>query len=474
MSNHLEQTGQPENLNESSGQIEHEKVGAGWWQRSLTRREAGVRIAAIGAASLLAAGGALSFAGCGDDDGGEDDGTDVDQDALELQKKMGWNAGSTDKSLTFTGKATSDSQGGMNWSSFAKPTELLKAWGPKNATWQPYVVATLAQSLDQASLRGQIGPVHTAAMEAAYGRGLGMKEILKKTKEPGKTLIVVDIPGPEAVAYAAALSDVADPIITFDNWPHPLGVVKAHETLGALLYYAGEVQANAAKRSANAPAVMVLDGNRLASYTDADSQFDNRYMAKVPPADKLASLGVTSVLYAVPDSSNSNERDDLNEDFTAYKSKGINVSLFALSDFTPDPNATSDSTMATAGTTTVRHSTYYYGGGPMFSPWFFYHYPVFVGYSAPAMTRLPATNLTGRSYTPTPRPTMFASRTTGGASGVGRAKPTGFGRVSTRVDGTGRTTGIRSGSYGSYSRSSSGRSSSGRSGSYGRGGSYSG
>lgn len=466
MSNLQEQTGQPENVNESNEQ--REDVGAEWWQRSLTRREAGVRIAALGAASLLAAGGALSFTGCGDSED-EEDGTEVDQDALELQKKMGWNAGSTDKQLTFSGKSTSDSRGGMDWNTFAASTALLKAWAPKNATWQPYVVSTLAQSLDQASLRGQIAPVHTQAMEAAYGRGLGMKELLKKTKEPGKTLLIVDIPGPEAVAYAAALSDVADPIITFDNWPHPLGVVKSQETLGAMLYYAGEVQANAEKRAANAPAVMILDGNRLASYTDADSQFDNRYMAKVPPADKLSTLGVTNVLYAVPDASNSNERDDLNEDFTAYKGKGVNVSLFTLSDFTPDTTASSDTAVVAGASTGYHHTTYYYGGGPMFSPWFYYHYPVFVGYSAPAMTRLPATTLTGRTYTPTPRPTMFASRTTGGASGVGRARPTGFGRVSTRVDGTGRTTGIRSGSYGSY-----GRSSSGRSGSYGRGGSYSG
>ena len=54
------------------------------------------------------------------------------------------------------------------------------------------------------------------------------------------------------------------------------------------------------------------------------------------------------------------------------------------------------------------------------------------------------------SYAPKTRPTMFSGRTTGAARGVGRTKPTGFGKVSSRVDRTGRVLGTRSGSTGSY------------------------
>ena len=37
--------------------------------------------------------------------------------------------------------------------------------------------------------------------------------------------LVLDLPGPEAVAVAAALAPCFDPVFVFDNWPHPLGVV---------------------------------------------------------------------------------------------------------------------------------------------------------------------------------------------------------------------------------------------------------
>ncbi|MEP7219049.1 MAG: hypothetical protein ABI876_09030, partial [Bacteroidota bacterium] len=290
-----------------------------------------------------------------------------------------------------------------------------------------------------------------------YARGLGMKEILSKSKNGDNTMLVVDLPGPEAVAYAAALADVANPVITFDNWPHPLGVVHSQETLGALVYYADEVATKAATRPKTAPAVLILDSNRLAPYTDEDSQFDNRYLAKIPTADKLKAMNVSTVLYAVPDASRTSELDDINEDFADYKSKGLAVSMVALSDFQPDK---SDSTaLASNGTTTIHH-TYYYGGGAMYSPWFFYHYPVFVpSYSIPSRTSLPSTSLRGSSYTPALRPTMFSSRSTGGAKGVGKARPSGFGRVSTRVGSDGHTTGIRSGRSGSFGRSMGGHSS---------------
>jgi hypothetical protein len=62
------------------------------------------------------------------------------------------------------------------------------------------------------------------------------------------------------------------------------------------------------------------------------------------------------------------------------------------------------------------------------------------------------------AYRPTFRPTMFASRTLGGAAGFGKQKPSGFGRVSVRMSG-GRVSSFggssrRSGSFG-RSRSSS-------------------
>ncbi|MDB5035250.1 MAG: hypothetical protein JWQ98_2491 [Chlorobi bacterium] len=431
---------------------ELKNAGAPWWREMITRREAGGRIARIGATALLISTAGITIAGCGDKDDEE-----VQRDALDLQQKEGWNVGSTDKSLPYANKTGTSSSGTVDWNKYLDPATLLSAWSINDPRWQPYVVPTLVQSLAQQSLRGQIAPVYSRGMEEAYARGLGMKEILSKSKNKDNTMLVVDLPGPEAVAYAAALADVANPVITFDNWPHPLGVVHSQETLGAMVYYADEVATKAASRPKTAPAVLILDSNRLAPYTDEDSQFDNRYLAKIPTADRLKAMNISTVLYAVPDSSRTSELDDINEDFADYKSKGLAVSMVALSDFQPDK---SDSTaLATNGTTTIHH-TYYYGGGPMYSPWFFYHYPVFVpSYSIPSRTSLPSTSLRGSSYTPALRPTMFSSRSTGGAKGVGKARPSGFGRVSTRVGSDGHTTGIRSGRSGSFGRSMGGHSS---------------
>ncbi|MEK7830209.1 MAG: hypothetical protein AAB401_03940, partial [Acidobacteriota bacterium] len=57
------------------------------------------------------------------------------------------------------------------------------------------------------------------------------------------------------------------------------------------------------------------------------------------------------------------------------------------------------------------------------------------------------------------RPTVFSSSRVGassGATGVGRSKPSGFGRTSVRRGSDGRVSGVRSGRSGSYGRSGGG------------------
>lgn len=439
-----------ERNNQSPGEGEK---GTLWWRQMLSRREANKRIAQIGLAAVAVS--AVGMAGCGSD---EEDELVEEHEALDLQKKDGWNVGATDQRLAIKNSSTSDSKQSLDWATYKEPSTLLKAYNPKASEWQPFVVPTLVQSLQQPSLKGQISPVHTSSMDEAYSRGLGMKELLKTSKNAANTLLVVDLPGPEAVAYAAALADVADVVLGFDNWPHPLGVVPSQQTLGALLYYAQEVEEKAATRPADAPAILLLDNTRLTEYKDADDQFDNRYLAKLPPADKLAAMNVQTVMYAVPDETKNAEADDINEDFVAFQNKGINVAMIPLTNFKPATDGSDTTRVAANNTgTTTHHRTYYYGGGMGMSPWFFAMYPMMmpgIGYRTPIGTP-PVSRPT---YRPTSRPTMFSSRTVGGrASGVGKTKPTGFGRVSTRTSSSGtRTVGGRSSS------------SSGRSGSFGR------
>jgi hypothetical protein len=446
---------------------ENEFTFPSWWQTMLTRRQMNANL--LGLAASVGVSG--FFVSCDDDD------IDSESDTLELQRKEGWNVGSQDKSLTFPHKQIADSSGSTAWKDYTKPETLLQAWQPTSAggKWQPYFVPTLIQSLSQDSLRGTMAPIFTPSMQDAYSRGLGMREILQTSSSPSSTLIISDLAGPESVAFAAALADVAEPVLNFDNFPHPLGVVPSHETLAALIYYAAEVKKKSSARPENPAAIIVADARRLAQYVDADSQFDNRYMAKLPTAENLQNLGVSAIVYAVPNEQQINELDDLNEEFASYQERNISVEMLPITRFQPDasgagnvsaenfsaPAERQDSTVQNAYAAQRRPPVYYYGGSPMFSPWFFYHYPVYSYYRAlPVMTSLPASNLSRRPYTPVRRPTIFTARAVGGASGIGKQRPSGFGRVSVRTSAsTGRLSGIRSGRSGSFGRSSFGGSS---------------
>ncbi len=193
-------------------------------------------------------------------------------------------------------------------------------------------IATLIQSLGQTSLQAQMRPINTPQMNDAYGRAQGLRELISQAQNANQTLIIADLPGTQSVALGAAMADTAELVPGFDNWPHPLGVVKAHETLGALVYYANEISEKKSKLKENAPALLLLDSNRLTPYQDEDTQFDNRFLAKALPADQLKQRGIQNILYVVKDGTQQNELDDLNEDFVEWQKQGIGVRLLRLSD----------------------------------------------------------------------------------------------------------------------------------------------
>jgi hypothetical protein len=442
-----------------------------WWEESITRREANLRLAKLGTlAALLSVSGITQ--GCGDDD----DGVVEENDALDLQKKEGWSVGAESNTISLPDVTGLDSKGSLSWSTYLDSNELLKAYAPKRGEWNPFVVATLVQSLSQPTLKSQIKPICTPEMKEAYSRGLGMRELLKRSNNPESILLIADLDGKESVAFAAAMSEVADVVLGFDNYPHPKGTVKSHEVLGALVYYAAEVETKKQKRSDKATPAILLDSRRLTAPQDTEKEFDNRYVAKIPTADKLQSLGIKSVMYLSPSESQTAELDDLNDDFATFKEKGIPVTMLAAANFKPTlpiaaaatPDAKPEEieqakkvpTTETAPSGQVTN-IYHYGGSPFFFPWFFWSYPMFMpspffypsfnyGYYG---SRVPS-RISRPTYQPVRRPTAFASRTTGGLAGVGKTKPSGFGRVSTNVNRSGsRSLGTRSSSSGSWGRS---------------------
>ncbi|MGQ4810492.1 hypothetical protein NKDENANG_03963 [Candidatus Entotheonellaceae bacterium PAL068K] len=417
----------------------------------------------------------------------------VNTDSLDLQRQHGWNVGTESSRLFFVGLSERDYAGSTDWKRYTDATRLMDTWRPRTETWQPFFVPTLMQSLQATTLRQQMRPVSTRAMREAFQRGTTLREdLLSQVTKAGETLFIADLPGPEVVAFGAGMAGWADLIVNFENWPHPSGVVRSHETLGALLYYASYMQKQKQRLPAAAPGLLLLDNQRLAAYTEDSTQFDNRYLATVPGVAALQQRGIKHIMYIVPTRKQKTENDDLNDEFVEYKDANIQVVMFPLSDLQKVAEPVSTSPSAGGSTGTVHQTNYYYGGGfgshlgflMLYSflaprPTAYYYYPAEgrrIGFGQTTRPRMrPPT------YQPRARPTRFSSTQVGGVRGVGRRKPSGFGRTTVRTSG-GRVIGVgsrtartsqpgRSGSRTSQpGRSGSRTSQPGRSGSFGRGG----
>jgi len=259
--------------------------------------------------------------------------------ALDQQQESGWNVGSEDEPLTFPGAQANDISGGAAWRDQRLGLALRLA--PAGARWQPFYSPTLFQSLEaprNADLREAIRPIYTPEMALAFRRGEALLSLLMDGGLCRTGVgIVLDLDGPEAVAVAAALAPCFDPVFVFANWPHPAGVVPAHLTLGAGLYFLPAFERARAGRPGTAPPAFVLDRRRMAAYVDDAGQFDNRYGVGLPPPEALSAGGVTRLLYVTPDDRVTAESDDLNDDLVAAAQSGVDVQLLALSDFSQKP-----------------------------------------------------------------------------------------------------------------------------------------
>jgi len=290
------------------------------------------------------------------------------QQALEMQQSDGWSVGDEGRPLAFPGARAIDSSGGTGWQQSL--TTLATRLTPAGARWRPYYRPALFQAPEDArnaDLRLAIRPVFTGEMAVAGRRGEALLSLLMSDGVcRSDVALVLDVPGPEAVALAAALTRCFDPVFVFDNWPHPSGVVPAHLTLGAALYFLPTFeQARRGRADATAP-MFVLDRQRLAPYSDEASLFDNRYFAGLPAPEDLRAAGIRHVLYVTPDQQVTMEADDLNDDLVAVDQSGIDVKMVALSDFseTPLPGWLDEASPLCPAAPLAGAVRYYFGGSP--------------------------------------------------------------------------------------------------------------
>jgi hypothetical protein len=422
-------------------------VGARWWQESL-HRSAPDRISRRNALLALAltlgpvaGGGLLAWLLSGRDE------VDITMDALELQRREGWNVGHAAASLSFPNPSAVDIDGGTGWRDAL--TTLRADLAPAQTSLAPFYVPTLVQAPadpGNASLRSTLTPVSPAPENRDVLRGEAIRSLFEDPHTPEDVAVIVDVQGPTSVAVAAGMAPLFDPVFVFDNWPHPLGVVPSHLTLGSVLYYRPLFMRLRAGRTGRAPPAFVLDRNRLARYTDEETQFDNRYVARLPTASNLQALGIRRLLYIAPDKSDMRELDDLNADFVAFRDASIDVKVMPLSD------------LMRPAQQPAQRTAYYYGGYPHthFIFWNAYGW-LSSAPRQPALVQRTPSPLPqvsrGAEYRPALRPTIFSSRIVGGGAGIGKQKPSGFGRVSVRASkSTGSITAIRTGRSGSFGR----------------------
>jgi len=419
-------------------------VGARWWHEGLHHADPVGRRTALKA--LLVGGGLLTVgvlvakaSGCSSSDY-----STVPKSSLEMQQQFGWNFGAATETVTFDGTTVQPFQPEL-------VARLATDLAPVRVDLHPYFVPTLLQSLVSTPaamlpedpnpflpLRDTVRPIRTPAMDLAYLRGGSLASLFARGV-PG-VAVVVDLPGPESIAFAAGAAGLFDPVFAIDNWPHPHGIVAAHLALAAALFYQPLFAKAAAERASapgSAPPMFILDRDRLTTYTDDGSHFDNRHLARLPSAGNLRQLGIQRVLYVAPLDTSVPELDDLNDVFHAASVNGLTVKMVGASAFGPD-------------TTAPTSSAYYYGHSAATHEAFWVDYPWIS--PIPALFHPPDVSMLGRDYVPVARATAFS-----GGVGTAKTRPPSFGMVPVIVAaGTGAILGAVMNRSGSWNRSSGG------------------
>ncbi len=236
-----------------------------------------------------------------------------------------------------------DSLKGLGWKRYLKSESLHAAWvPPATDPWRPYYRPTLPAAIE--IVARATGPA-CADPDPTEGQ---IGEILRRDLD--NAAVFVDLPGEASVAWGARLAGKGFvPVLTVNNWPHPKGVVPLDRTLGALLYWAAEVEASRASRPLIPRPVFMFDNRRMQGSGSAET-FDNRYfhvLSDLPPAAILQGRGILTAYYVHPAGSTGVCSDDLVDYFVTLKARGLQVLEVSvrgagseIAGWTPTPRST--------------------------------------------------------------------------------------------------------------------------------------
>lgn len=195
-----------------------------------------------------------------------------------------------------------DARGGSEWQDFATPEKLFRVWGPlEGSPWEPFHSVPLFAALDRVT-RGRVGPTSLRVLQERSSHPVAHPGAPAPAWLTPDTWAIVDLPGPWAVEVSAWLvtSAGAQPVCSFDHWPHPQGVLRPEQILAELLRWASTVAAARGRIAADAPPVWVCDSERLGTRSGRPGEFDNRYYlddSSLPGPAILLRAGIRRVVY---------------------------------------------------------------------------------------------------------------------------------------------------------------------------------
>lgn len=198
---------------------------------------------------------------------------------------------------------------------------MARAFGPApDGPWWPFHSLTLFAALDYLE-PSQIGPLPLDPLPLS-----GLRHRLPDWLDE-RTLLIVDLPGPQSVALGAALAvQGCDLVCTFNNWPRPKALLASEGTLAALLRYASQLAVERIRPSAPAPVAWLCDNERLGTREGRPGEFDNRYYIEesaLPGQHYLRERGVTRLVYLGAEGQPVTA--DLVEYLLEYRAKGLEV-----------------------------------------------------------------------------------------------------------------------------------------------------